>query len=93
MARMLENPIQCPDDLDGYSYFNRMLARRAFDCEPSDDFDQAKHDREGHHLLGYTDAEIKECQIEVATRLAAQAAHNAEIERGVERMRKIWSKN
>ena len=86
-----DNPIQCPDDLEHLSCFNQRLARRAHDCEPTDDFDLAKHEREGSHLAGYSRKEIKVCQFEVKQRLADQAAHNAEVDREVERMRKFYA--
>jgi hypothetical protein len=76
-----DNPIQCPDDLEHLSCFNQRLARRAHDCEPTDDFDLAKHEREGSHLAGYSRKEIKECQYEVERRAKRDAAVNREHER------------
>jgi hypothetical protein len=85
------NPIQCPDDLEHYSCHSQRIARRDYDCEPTDDFDLAKHEREGRHLAGYSRKEIKVCQFEVKQRLADQAAHNAEIESDVASMRKFYA--
>ena len=91
MKHLADNPIQCPDDLDHYSCFNQLLARRDYDCEPPDDFDLAKHEREGRHLAAYSRDAIKECQYEVKQRLADQAEHNAKVNREVERMRKLYA--
>ena len=91
MRNLPDNPIQCPDDLEHYSCHSQRLARRDYDCEPTDDFDLAKHEREGRHLAGYSRKEIKVCQFEVKQRLADQAAHNAEVDREVERMRKFYA--
>ena len=87
----MDNPIQCPDDLNHYSSYSQRLARREYDCEPPDDFDLAKHQREGRHLAAYSRDAIKECQYEVKQRLADKAAHNAKVNREVERMRKLYA--
>ena len=91
MKHLADHPIQCPDDLEHYSCFNQRLARRDYDCEPPEDFDLAKHQREGRHLAAYSRDEIKECQYEVKQRLADQAARNAKVDREVERMRKLYA--
>jgi hypothetical protein len=87
----MDNPIQCPDDLNHYSSYSQRLARREYDCEPPDDFDLAKHEREGRHLAAYSRNAIKECQYEVKQRLADQAARNAKVESDVASMRKFYA--
>ena len=91
MNRMLENPIQCPDDLEHLSSFNEHLCNDHSANEPSDDWDYLQHMKEGQHLAAYSRNEIKECQLEVEQRLADQAAQNAEISRDVESMRKFYA--
>ena len=75
MSRMLENPIQCPDDLDYLSSFNEYLFNNNPNNEPSDDWDYLQHIKSGKQYAPYSRYEIKECQQEVAERLAAEAAH------------------
>ena len=91
MNRMLQNPIQCPDDLDYLSSFNEHLLNNNPANEPSDDWDYLQHVKKGQHLAGYSRDEIKECQFEVEQRLADQAAQNAQISRDVESMRKFYA--
>lgn len=91
MSRMLENPIQCPDDLEHLSSFNEHLCNDYSANEPSDDWDYLQHVKEGQHLAAYSRNEIKECKFEVEQRLADQAAQNAEISRDVESMRKFYA--
>lgn len=91
MSRMLENPIQCPDDLDYLSSFNEHLLNNNSANESYDDWDYLQHVKKGRHLAGYSRNEIKECQFEVEQRLADKAAHNAAVNREVERMRKFYA--
>ena len=86
-----DNPIQCPDDLDYLSSFNEHLLNNNPNNEPSDDWDYLQHIKSGKQYAPYSRKEIKECQFEVKQRLADQAAHNAEVDREVERMRKFYA--